>query len=171
MYHDRWPIVDKARLWCAHPHLVPFLRASEPQSVAYLISPLQHATFGESTAYNNEIVISSNRAILLHGLSALRCSAAPITWFFLTWLSLFITTPKRTTHLSFYRSLQSGNGMNRVLERLTLNNIPRLHDLGVNISFASGGTALYGIRGSFECNEWKINGKCCSSPLLRTAQN
>ena len=45
---------------------------------------------------------------------------------------------------------------------MTLNNISRLHDLGVNISFASGGTTLYGIQGSFECNEWKINGKCCS---------
>ena len=45
---------------------------------------------------------------------------------------------------------------------MTWNDLPRLHDLGVNISFASGGTTLYGIQGSFECNEWKINGKCCS---------
>ena len=80
--------------------------------------------------WNSHII--QNCAILLHGLSGFRCSAAPITWFFLTWLSLFITTPKRTTHLSFYRSLQSGNGMIRVFERMTWNNLPRLHDLGVN---------------------------------------
>ena len=68
--------------------------------------------------WNSHII--QHRAILLHGLSALRCSAAPITWFFLKWLSLFITThKKRTTYLSFYRFLQSGNGMIRVFERMS----------------------------------------------------